>query len=112
MKIAIPVTNGLLDPHFGHCKRFVLFDIDRETEQITATAEIDAPPHEPGVLPLWLANKKVNTVITGGMGAKAKQLFEQHSIKVVLGAPSRSPVDIAQSFIEGTLQLGANACDH
>ena len=29
MRIAIPVSEGKLDPHFGHCRQFALVDVDR-----------------------------------------------------------------------------------
>jgi len=27
MRIAVPVTGSVLSSHFGHCERFVLFDV-------------------------------------------------------------------------------------
>ena len=112
MKIAIPVTSGLLDQHFGHCKSFAILDVDLEKKQIIARNDIDAPPHEPGVLPRWLGSKDVNIVITGGMGNKAKQLFEGQSIEVVVGAPVEAPESVVQSYMDGSLNSGVNACDH
>ncbi|PJC86715.1 ATPase [Vibrio sp. HA2012] len=112
MKIAIPVANGLLNLHFGHCKSFALLDVDPDNKQITARIDIDAPPHEPGLLPAWLGEKSVDLVITGGMGQKARQLFDEQSISVVVGAPAESPEALALSYMNGTLVSGMNACDH
>lgn len=112
MKIAIPVANGLLNLHFGHCKSFALLDVDLDNKKIMARTEIDAPPHEPGLLPAWLGERSVDLVITGGMGQKAKQLFEQQSINVVVGAPSETPEALVQAYMSGTLVSGMNACDH
>jgi ATP-binding protein involved in chromosome partitioning len=36
MRIAIPVSEGKLDPHFGHCRQFALVDMDRDEKKILA----------------------------------------------------------------------------
>lgn len=112
MKIAIPVANGLLNLHFGHCKAFAIMEVDSDTKQISARTDIDAPPHEPGVLPRWLGERDVDLVITGGMGQQAKTLFAQQSIDVIVGAPADTPENLVQSYLDGSLVSGVNACDH
>lgn len=112
MKIAIPVANGLLNLHFGHCKAFAIMEVDSDTKQISARTNIDAPPHEPGVLPRWLGERDVDLVITGGMGQQAKTLFAQQSIDVIVGAPADTPENLVQSYLDGSLVSGVNACDH
>lgn len=74
MKIAIPVTGDCLNSHFGHCEKFALVDVDDETKQTTATTEVVAPEHQPGLLPVWLKERGVTVVIAGGMGARALSL--------------------------------------
>ena len=51
MKIAIPVANGKLNMHFGHCEGFDLFEVDTKTKTLGEKSYIQAPPHEPGLLP-------------------------------------------------------------
>jgi predicted Fe-Mo cluster-binding NifX family protein len=46
------------------------------------------------------------------MGQRAQQLFTAQNIAVVVGAPAGSPEDLAATYLKGTLQSGANACDH
>jgi len=46
MKIAIPVADGKLDLHFGHCKSFALLDVDLDNKQIVSRNDVDAPPHQ------------------------------------------------------------------
>lgn len=112
MKIAIPIANGKLTMHFGHCAAFVLLDIDSVTKRITATAEIDAPPHEPGLLPPWLAERGVNLIIAGGMGQRAQDLFIAQNIEVIVGAPCETPEELVKAYLAGALETGTNACDH
>jgi predicted Fe-Mo cluster-binding NifX family protein len=114
MKIALPIAGEQLCMHFGHCEKFYFFDIKPDNKEILKKDTLTAPPHEPGLLPKLLAEKGVNLVIAGGMGARAQQLFNQNGIKVVTGAnpANGSPEEIIKSYLAGSLQTGANICDH
>ena len=112
MKIALPVSNGKLCMHFGHCESFIIFDVDETTKAITGRTELAAPPHQPGLLPTWLAGHRVNCIIAGGMGSRAQDLFAENRIRVVTGASSADPETTAKNFLSDTLVTGANVCDH
>ncbi len=112
MRIAIPVTGGKLSAHFGHCEEFALIEVDRENKTTTATETLAAPPHEPGLLPRWLAEKGAEMIIAGGMGGRAHGLFQQQGIDVLVGAPPETPEAIATAYLNGSLATGANVCDH
>jgi predicted Fe-Mo cluster-binding NifX family protein len=110
MKIAIPTAQGKLCAHFGHCEKFTMVEADETS--IIGTTQLDPPPHEPGVLPRWLAEQGANVILAGGMGQRAQTLFTQQGIQVVVGAPSDDPETLVKSYLAGTLQTGTNACDH
>jgi predicted Fe-Mo cluster-binding NifX family protein len=112
MKIAIPMANGQLAMHFGHCAQFELLDIDPVAKKIIQRQVIQAPPHEPGLLPRWLAEKGATMIIAGGMGLRAQGLFAEQNIAVVIGAPAESPEKLVIDYLEGSLQSGQNICDH
>jgi predicted Fe-Mo cluster-binding NifX family protein len=112
MRFAVPVANGKLTMHFGHCEAFAIIDVDAKTNKIVKEEEIPAPPHEPGLLPKWLGERDVTTIIAGGMGQRAQQLFAQQNIKVLVGAPSLSPAELIKLYLSGDLTTGTNACDH
>ena len=112
MKIAIPLANGKLSMHFGHCERFALVDVDIDQKKIIKREDIDAPPHQPGLLPPWLAERGATAIIAGGMGQRAQGLFAQQGIQVVVGAPAETPEKLVADFLAGTLQPGENICDH
>jgi Mrp family chromosome partitioning ATPase/predicted Fe-Mo cluster-binding NifX family protein len=112
MRIAIPVADGKLTMHFGHCEKFAIIDADPKTKKVLKKEEIDAPEHEPGLLPRWLAERGVNVVIAGGMGARAQSLFSENKIKVVIGAPAEPPECLVTEYLGGTLKTGDNVCDH
>ncbi|HOO90481.1 MAG TPA: iron-sulfur cluster carrier protein MrpORP [Syntrophales bacterium] len=111
-KIAVPIVEGHLSAHFGHCEEFAIFDVDLATKKIVGQEKIPAPPHEPGLLPRWLGEKGVNVIIAGGMGARAQELFAERGIAVSTGAPAAAPEEIVLSYMNSTLELGDNTCDH
>jgi len=34
MRYAVPISGGVMSPHFGHCEQFALIDVDEETKEI------------------------------------------------------------------------------
>jgi len=112
MRIAIPLADGNFALHFGHCASFALIDVNPVDNTIMAWQDIPAPPHQPGLLPPWLAERGVTTIIAGGMGRRAQQLFAAQGIAVVIGAPAAPPERIVVDYLAGKLQLGQNVCDH
>ncbi len=112
MRIAIPIAGGRLSRHFGHCEKFALVDVDPVTRQTTASTEVAAPDHQPGLLPPWLKERGVNLVIAGGMGERAQSLFQTASIQVLSGVPEETAATLVQQYLDGKLVTGANACDH
>jgi predicted Fe-Mo cluster-binding NifX family protein len=112
MKIAIPIASGKLCLHFGHCEQFAMVEVDESAKKVVGVEKLTPPPHEPGLLPRWLAEKGANMVIAGGMGGRAQQLFASQNISILTGAPVESPEKIAEAFLAGALQLGENTCDH
>lgn len=112
MKIAIPTTNGALCAHFGHSSEFTLIDVDENRETIAQTETVQAPEHEPGLLPRWLKENGVDLVIAGGMGRRAQSIFAEHGVQLLVGAPVASPAELVNSYLKGSLQTGENLCDH
>ncbi len=112
MRIAIPCANGKLCMHFGHCEEFALVEAEVATKTLGKVEKMTPPPHEPGVLPRWLAENNVDMIIAGGMGSRAQGLFAQSGISVVVGAPCGTPEELVKAYLEGSLETGQNTCDH
>jgi Mrp family chromosome partitioning ATPase/predicted Fe-Mo cluster-binding NifX family protein len=112
MRIAIPVTNGVLSSHFGHCEKFALYDVIADGKSMGQKQMLTPPPHEPGTFPKWLHEQGATIIIAGGMGSRAQSLFQQNDIEVVVGAPCEDPEKIVKRFLSGQLESGTNVCDH
>jgi predicted Fe-Mo cluster-binding NifX family protein len=112
LKVAVPLAEGRLTTHFGHCASFAILVADKAALAVVSREDIIPPPHEPGLLPKWLGEKGVNLIISGGMGSRARDLFTERGITVVTGAPCLTPEDLVAQYLSGTLSTGENGCDH
>ncbi|MCG1011568.1 MAG: NifB/NifX family molybdenum-iron cluster-binding protein [Tepidanaerobacteraceae bacterium] len=111
MRIAIPTDRGQVSAHFGHCEEFTVYDIDENQKKVIAKEVIENPGHEPGFLPIFLAKQNVNCIIAGGMGSRAKRLFDQNNIQSITGA-SGIVDEVVQEYLAGQLVSNDNFCDH
>jgi predicted Fe-Mo cluster-binding NifX family protein len=112
MRYAIPITDGKVAAHFGHCSHFALFDVDELTKAITKREVVRSPGHQPGFLPAWLAEEGVSVVIASGMGSKARAIFNENHIEAVVGVLSDDPEKTVLDYMQGELATGDNICDH
>jgi len=112
MRIAIPVVDGRLARHFGHCEEFMIFDVEPGVRSVGDATSLQAPPHQPGVLPEWLKSQGVDAVIAGGMGRRAQALFAQSGVEIIVGAASDDPGTIVEDYLSGALATGDNPCEH
>lgn len=109
-KIAVPTTNGTLSPHFGHCQQFAIYNI--ENNEIINQEMVTPPPHEPGTFPKFLREIGCTTIIAGGMGNRAQNLFAENNIEVVYGMQESNVDLLVKTFISQGLTSGDNPCDH
>lgn len=112
MRYAVPVTEGKVATHFGHCSHFALLDVDERRNAIIRKEVVASPGHQPDFLPVWLAEEGVSVVIASGMGSRAQSLFRENRIEVIVGVLSGDPEKAVSDYIRGTLATGDNICDH
>lgn len=114
MKIAISTEDkaGLDSPishHFGRCPCYVL--VDMEGVSIASVKAIDNPyfqQHKPGMVPEFIKNHGVDVMISGGMGRRAIDFFDQFGIQVATGAVGNVRMTL-ELYMDGKLQ-GAAPC--
>ncbi len=105
--LVVPVSDGKLSSHFGHCEEFAF--IETINGKIVSTELRNPPPHEPGVLPQWLYEQGADVAIVGGMGENAQQLLKANGIEVIMGAPMDSPESLANQYLTKTLVSGGES---
>jgi predicted Fe-Mo cluster-binding NifX family protein len=109
-KIAMPIDAGVLSAHFGHAQVFAIYHV--ENGAIIKKEELPPPQHEPGVIPKWLKGVGATTIITGGIGQNAINLFNSFGISVLSGAPEIAPEAVIDAYIKKTLAVSNSACKH
>ena len=95
--------------HFGRCPFFALVEV--EDNQIQSVNVIDNPffaGHQPGQVPGFINEQNADVMLSGGMGGRAIQFFNQFDIKPATGA-SGTVEDAVICYLEGELK-GASSC--
>lgn len=107
MKIGIASDGNYVSGHFGHCEGFTVYDV--ENNKVLLKAFVENPGHRPGFLPVFLKDVGINTIIAGGMGESAQELFKERDIDVVVGA-SGVCEEVIEKYINGQLKSTGSIC--
>lgn len=107
MKIAISTDGQYVSPHFGRCPEFTIIEV--EDNDLKNKETIDNPGHHPGYLPQYLNKIGVTCIVTGGMGMRAKELFEQANIDTILGVEGKID-EVVSKILKNTLKGGESIC--
>jgi predicted Fe-Mo cluster-binding NifX family protein len=107
MKIAISTDGQYVSPHFGRCPEFTILEI--EDGKLINKETISNPGHHPGYLPQYLSEQGVSCIVAGGMGMRARELFQQANIDAILGVEGE--VDqVVDKIMDGSLEGGESIC--
>lgn len=112
IRLAIPVANGRLHGHFGGCREFALVEADAAARTVLDQQVVPAPPHQPGLFPLWLREQGVTVVIAGGIGRRALEAFNDYGITVRAGQADTLVTTLVEAFLNGQLTTSPEGCTH
>lgn len=107
MKIAVASEGKTVTEHFGHCEGFTIFEA--QGNQLLNQQFVPNPGHRPGFLPVFLYEKGVKVVISGGMGGGAVDIFNQKGIEVILGASGNVKTAV-ENYLQGKLKSTGSIC--
>jgi predicted Fe-Mo cluster-binding NifX family protein len=107
MKIAIASEGEQVTQHFGHCEHFVVYEV--ENGEVKNKESVKNPGHKPGFLPVFLSERGVNVIVSGGMGGGAIDIFNEKNIEVIIGAQGSCDSLIAK-YISGDLESTGSVC--
>lgn len=111
MKIAVPITENVVDDHFGHCEEYMVFTIDENSKVITS--ELLPSPQGCGCksnIATILKEKEVNVMLAGNMGRGALNVLSKHGIQVYRGC-SGDVYQLISTFIKGNIRDSGESCD-
>ncbi len=109
-KIAIPTNEGSLYQHFGKAPQVTIVTI--EDGKVKETVVLDAPEHEHGAMPRFIAAQGCTDVLCGGLGGGAVNMLNQLGIEVHAGAPSIPVAELLSQYLGGTIIYGDGTCHH
>lgn len=107
MRIAVACDHNRVTEHFGHCSGFMIFEA--ENEVILKVETVTSPGHQKGFLPKFLDGLGVDTIISGGMGGGAVELFNEKNIEVIVGAKGTAE-DAVLAYLAGSLKSTGFVC--
>lgn len=107
MKIAVACDGKNVSGHFGHCQGFDLFTV--ENGKVAEHRFQQNPGHKPGFLPNYLNDLGISTIITGGIGGGAIDIFNEKKIEVVSGATGDTEVAV-ERYLKGELKSTGSIC--
>jgi predicted Fe-Mo cluster-binding NifX family protein len=114
MRIAVTAQTdqGLDAPvaqHFGHAQYFVLLDVDAaEVTSVESILNPFAEAHQPGQVPQFISEQRAEVMLSGGMGARAIEFFNQCGVTPASGA-SGTVAEAVGAYLDGRLS-GASGC--
>lgn len=114
MKIAVSAqTNNGMDSHvaghFGHAPYFAIIEVeDNQAKSVTVLQNPFLAGHQPGQIPEFIHNQGAEVMLSGGMGGRAIQFFEQLGIACATGAAGTIQ-NALDAYLNGEL-TGAAPC--
>lgn len=109
MRIAAAYENGNIFQHFGRTENFKVYDV--EDGKIVSSQVIGSDGAGHGALAGLLADRAIDVLICGGLGAGAQNALMEAGVTVVAGAEGDADQAVL-AYLRGELvSTGAN-CDH
>jgi len=114
MRIAISIeTNNELESvcahHFGRCPFFAIVDLEgRDVKTVQVIENPFYGGHQPGQVPGFINEQKANVMLSGGMGGRAIEFFQQFGIEAATGADG-TVRQALEKYLGGEL-TGATPC--
>lgn len=109
MRIAVPYKEGQIFQHFGHTETFKIYDI--EDNRTAAAQVVKAVGSGHDALAGFLAEKKVEVLICGGIGEGAQNALDDAGIQVIAGQTGDADAAV-EGYLRGELVNSGVNCDH
>ena len=100
MRITVSYENGQVFQHFGHTKRFKVYDVENRRTAVAAVVNTNGSGH--GALPDVLKKIHVDTLICGGIGGGARRALTEAGI-TLYGGVSGDAGEAVRALLAGGL---------
>ena len=109
MKIAVTYENGNVFQHFGKTQFFKVYDV--ENQQVISSEVIGSNGAGHGALARLLADRAVDVLICGGIGAGAQAALEEAGVELCAGAQGDAD-EAVEAYLKGELISSGVNCNH
>ena len=112
MKICVTSQGGsldsLVDARFGRCAYFIIYDTEKDSFESFSNPNINSPSGAGISSAQFVANKGVNTVLTGNVGPNSFGVFQASGIQVITGLAGLTVKEAIDKFKKGQLNPTPN----
>ena len=111
-KIVLPVRDGRIDDHFGHCEHYSIVTVG-DAGEILGVEDMPSPQGcgcKSGVAAVF-KEKGIAVMLAGNMGMGALNKLSSCGIEVVRGC-SGPVMDVVGAYLKGELKDSGEACSH
>lgn len=102
MRVAITSTGNnlqsLIDPRFGRCACFVIYDTNTGSTEFIPNPNVDAIDGAGPASVQLVASRDVSKVVSGEFGIKIKSLFDSLKIQMILIKEKKTIEEIIELF--------------
>ena len=102
MRVAITSTGNNLqstiDPRFGRCAYFVIFDTESKATEFIPNPNIDAIDGAGPASVQLVASRNISKVVSGEFGMKIKSLFDSLKVQMILMKKKKTIEEIIELF--------------
>ena len=109
MKIAVNYENGMVFQHFGRTEAFKLYEVEDGKVVSSEVVSTNGTGHE--ALAGFLAQRGVDAVLCGGLGAGMQNALAQAGIEVISGVTGNTD-EAVEAYLRGDLETAGVNCDH
>jgi len=94
---------SLVDPRFGRCNYFIIYDTDNDSFESFPNPNISSPQGAGIASSQFIIDKGVEVILTGNVGPNAFSVFQQAGVKVVVGLLGMKVKEAIEKFKKGEL---------
>lgn len=109
-KIVLPVRDGRIDDHFGHCEHYSIVSVD-DSGKIIGIEDMPSPQGcgcKSGVAAVF-KEKGITVMLAGNMGAGALNKLSENGLTVIRGC-SGPVMDVVNDYLAGRLRDSGESC--
>ena len=92
---------SLVDPRFGRCNYFIIYDTDNDSFESFPNPNISSPQGAGITSSQFIVDKGVEFVLTGNVGPNAFSVFQQAQVKVITGLAGLRVKEAIEKFKKG-----------